>query len=66
MTSQATNRKKGGLTSCGSRSGKFRVFTYRELETMRVVINCLVRRLLLLARGVPGHEVGVEGVKRGN
>jgi hypothetical protein len=35
MTSQATNRRKGGLTSCHSSSQKLRAFSEKELETMK-------------------------------
>jgi hypothetical protein len=61
MTSQATNRREGvSMSFCGC-SQKLRAFTYKELETVRAVKNCLVRRLL--AGGVPGQGVVVEVVK---
>ncbi len=34
MTSQATNRREGGSTSCPGRSRKLRTYTLKELETM--------------------------------
>ncbi len=35
MTSQATNRREGGSTSCRGRSRKLQAYTQKELETVR-------------------------------
>jgi hypothetical protein len=34
MTSQATNRREGGSTSCPGRSQMLRTYTFKELETV--------------------------------
>jgi hypothetical protein len=41
MTTQATNRKEGGSTSCSGRSRKLRTYTEKELETV-----CMAPELL--------------------
>jgi hypothetical protein len=58
MTSQATNRREGGLTSCHSHSRQFCSFTYKELDTV-----VRVAQKLTTGRGVPGQGVVVDGIK---
>jgi hypothetical protein len=60
MTSQATNRKAGGSTSCCGHSQKLRTYTYKEIETIRVAPELFGAPTI--GRGVPGLGVVVEGV----
>ncbi len=41
MTSQVTNRREGGSTSCSCRSRKLRTYTQKELETVQAAPELL-------------------------
>jgi hypothetical protein len=61
MTSQVTNRREGGFTSCCSCSRKLLNFTWKELETVRAAQKLL--GALTISGGNARQGVEVEGVK---
>jgi hypothetical protein len=58
MTSQATNRREGGSTSCPGHSRKLRAYTSKELETMRVAPELLGAPTIGGRRAQPGGGGG--------
>jgi hypothetical protein len=62
MTSQATNLREGGLSSCCGRSHKLHAFTWKELDTVRAAQKLL--GALTIGRGSARTGGGGGGSQR--